>query len=43
MSKLQKREQPIKKEMLAHQKKIQAMEIEVNKAFMQVQALKDDY
>ena len=43
MSKLAKRELPIKKEMQAHQKKIKSIEVEVNKAFMSVHVLKGDY
>ena len=43
MSKLEKREMPIKKEIMAHQKKIRSMEVEVNKAFQSVQALRGDY
>ena len=43
MTRLEKREVPIKKEILMHQKKIQALEVEVNKAFQEVQALKSDH
>ena len=43
ITRLNKREMPIKKEINMHQKKIQALEVDVNKAFLALQALKDDH
>ena len=43
VTRLNKREKPIKQEIKMHQKKIQALEVDVNKAFQVVHALKSDY